>query len=1044
MTRIYPVISALLLLVLFALPFKARGQGAPPAAKQRDQQEMEQAEALYEQQKYKEAAAIYEQIPKQFATSAFIPEAAFRLGYVQFLLGDYDNSVQTLEKIPALKGVEPAQAEAALALVPQVLTAKASKLQPTDPERKKAFEEAIKQFDVFLGKYPKSEEAESASYYKAISLSQIGRFDDAVPVLRANLKSFAGSPTILDSEYLLALTLSSLANLKAQHETQPDPTINANFNEAEGLFNGIITKRTDLALLNDAIFQLAELAFARAGFSKDPALRTKLLNSALAHYRAVAPNETVLEKQRLRIDSFKLQATDAIKKGDLITYKRFLRIADKERAKLATIQERPDETITARLKIGEVYFQLGDYDNVRVVFGNVKPLATGEDQKKQIVYFTAVSYALQQFTSKNTDDAAGAKVADQQLTAKAEEAYKQFKAAYPKDPMGDNLALLVGSRFVETDPQKAIDYFKESFTDYPEGRFKIEALTEQASALIRLNPPRYDEARALYQQTLAQHPPKPVAAAAEFGIATIDRDTGKSAEAVKAFKEIRDKYNGTPQGEQAAYFAGQMLAEKGDYKSAIPELQSFIKAHPESELVPMATYFLAKGQLQTGAKFDALASFKSIPQKYPKSPVAPYTYFDRAKVAQDDKRYDDCMAIMRELIAAYPDSPDVFKAFRFIADIQTKMQNKPLDATATLEEFVKSKPGDPNAPVALLQIADTWKGFTSKMPRHLAQSEEQRKEWEKDITNAIAASERIVNDYADSAQLSAALEKLLECQKAREEAKLVKQEDVEAYFEALAKKFEGKAAAKSKVMFTLASYMFDKDQKKAITQMAAVYDPQQKYAPSELDLYGQALIREKKLDDAQKVYTKLAADYPNPKGDPKGAAMEVQSAQAVSLFGFGKILEEQGKSAEAKAKFDMLKELYPWSPKMLEADYGIAAGEFEAKNYDPAIQLLLQVARANTAPAELRAKSMLLLAKINEAKAMFDPAIDNFLKIDAVFGAGVPVISAEGLWRGAQLLEKEGNGTLPMPAPATPASKKPAATPSTGGKPSPPATPAKH
>jgi hypothetical protein len=41
-------------------------------------------------------------------------------------------------------------------------------------------------------------------------------------------------------------------------------------------------------------------------------------------------------------------------------------------------------------------------------------------------------------------------------------------------------------------------------------------------------------------------------------------------------------------------------------------------------------------------------------------------------------------------------------------------------------------------------------------------------------------------------------------------------------------------------------------------------------------------------------------------------------------------------------------------------------------------------------------------------------------------------VAAEGLWRGANLLEKEASGKIPMPKPATPAPKvavKPGASP---------------
>ncbi len=998
-----------------------RAQAPAPAAKPRDQQQIEQAQELFGQQKYAEAAKIFEAIPKEFVTSVYIPEATFRLGYIQFLLGDYDKAVATLQAVPNLKNVTPELTEAALSLVPEALSAKAAKLKPDDPARKSALEAAIKQFDVFLKQFANSEEAESTTYYKALAQYQVGDFDGAATSLRNNLQKFPNSPTILDSQYLLALTLGTIGNERAQKATAKDPGIDASYDEAEKLLNDIITKQTDIALLNDARFQIAELAFSHAGYLKDAAARKALLTKALEYYRIVAPKELVLQAQAARIEKFKTQRLDAGKSGDIATFKRWQRIIEKEQEKLTAFQDRADQTVLAKLKMGQVFFQLGRYDEARVVLDFVKSFVTEDDQKKQVAYYRTVSLAVQEFDPKKALNPSAAKEADGKLSQKAIEAYNQFKSTYPKDPIADNLALLMGARFVDSDPEKAISYFKESADDYPQGRFKIQALAQQASALVNLK--RYDEALNIFKATITQSSDKEVSAAAEFGIATVQRDTGKIDEAVKTFKEVRDRYPGTQEAERAAYFVGQVLFEKNDPRSAASELQSYVKKYPDGEFTPDATFYLGEAQLQLGQRNDAIATFKGVAAKYPQSQVAPFSFFERAKLANADQKYDECMAIMHEFIKAYPDDKAVYEAYDFMAQIQVA-QNKPLDAIATYQEFAKAKADDPNAAKALFRVASIWKSFADKLPPYVALNDTQKKDWEKDINNSISSSEEMLDRYPESTQVALALANLLDCQKGRQRAKLITEADVEKYFQDLAKKFAGKASTQNKILFTLASYTFEKDQKKAVSQMAGAYNDQLKYAPADLDLYGEALIREHKLDDAWKVYEKLGKDYPPPRGgDPTKASREIQEAQAIMLFGEGKVLQEQKKSDEAKQKFDTLKQLYPWSPKMLEANYGIASSLFEQKKYDDALKLLIGVTRATQAPAELRAKAMMLLARVNEAEGDADAAIANYIKIEAVFGGGAPALSAEGLWRGAQLLEKQGAGQIPMQDAATPAPK---------------------
>jgi tetratricopeptide (TPR) repeat protein len=245
---------------------------------------------------------------------------------------------------------------------------------------------------------------------------------------------------------------------------------------------------------------------------------------------------------------------------------------------------------------------------------------------------------------------------------------------------------------------------------------------------------------------------------------------------------------------------------------------------------------------------------------------------------------------------------------------------------------------------------------------------------------------------------------------------------VEKYFQALADKATN-PGTKSKILFTLASYSFQKDKAKAEKTMAGAYDPAQKYAPQDLDLYAMSLIEQKKYEEAGKVFDKLAKDYPIPDSVQGNPSREIQEAQAMVLFGRGKILQEQKKDEEAGKYFKELETKYAWSPKNLEGSYGIAAAEHEEKKYDDALKRLVTITKASTATAELRAKAMLLLARCLEDSGRPADAIDNYIRVEALY-EGVPTVAAEALWRGASLMEKQGRGEIPMPTPPPRAAAK--------------------
>ncbi len=740
------------------------------------------------------------------------------------------------------------------------------------------------------------------------------------------------------------------------------------------------------------------------------------------------PKDVVLNAQKARIAFFQARRVQTLQARDINGAKRLQRLVEKQQEKLAGFDGRADQTLGAKVKMGQIYLQLGRMDETRVLLDFAKGFIEDPEQKKQVEYSMAVSYAAQEIKDAE---------ASEKLSARAVEVYDAFKSKYPKDPIAENLALLVGTRFVESEPDKAIRYFEESLADYPKGHFTVQALQGQANALVKLG--RFDEAQEIFKKTLANASSKDVSAAAEFGIGTVFQKQNKLDEAITAFKKVRDTYPGTAYAEQAAFWVGQLLFTKGDAKSALTELQSFAKNFAKSDMMPNALFYTAQAQLQANQKNEALATFKDVGKKFPQAEVAPFSYFERVKVAMSDQKMDDAIGVMRDFIAVYPEAPALFQAYDTIAQIQAS-QKDGMKAVGTYEEYVKTKGQTDAAPEALLKIAALWKGYAEGQPgRYIALNEEQRKEWTKGVESSIAASERVVNEYSESPQVALALANLLDVQKLRQQAKLITEADVQSYFQELAKKFESKQVTRSKIIFTLASYTFEKDKTKAIEQMASAYNKELKYAPGDLDLYGQALIEQGRLDEAMAIYEKLAVDYPLPKGaDPTKTGGETGEAQSIALFGTGKVLQEQKKIEEAKKRFDDLEKYYGWSPKMMEANYGIALGLYGEKKYDDAMKRLIGVIKNNSASARLRASGMLLLAKIHEDQGNFDTAIDNYIKIASFYG-GVPEVAAEGLWRGANLLERQGKGDIamkvstPKPKPA-PAKPSPGAAPATAKK----------
>ncbi len=985
----------------------------------RDQVAFTQGQQLYEAGKYPEAIKVFDSIQKDVPTSLFIPAANLQLGLCYYFTGDFDQGVAALRRNIANKNTTPEVMEDSLALIPQLLAGKAQKLPTGNPERKSALETAVKEFDVFTQKFPQSAEVEQANLGKARALYLLEKYEDATKPLRTNLQKFPTSESALESQFMLALILNTQANESARAAANPagDKAVSAAYDEAETLLRDIIAKRTDLAMMNDAQFQIGEMLSARGANAAEDK-RDAIFYKALDAYRNTYPIDVVVQAQNYRIKALQEKLRDAGVKRDAAGLRHFQAMIPRAQEKLTEITSRPDETLAAKIKSAQIYLELHKdkererMDEARVLYRFVENFTKDPEQLKQILYGVTLTYA------------------GQHKVKEAEESYAKWVAAYKNDPMGENLPLLMGSMYLDPDPKinntkKAIEYFDKQGTDFPKSKFTGQAAMQKALALIQLK--EYDTATSQLKAFLDSKPDKEQAVAAEFGLATVFKDTGKADEAIQTFRAVLGKYPGTEQAEQAAFWVGQMLFGKGDGKGAINEFKSFIAKFPNSELVPAAMLSLGQAQRDTAQGEVAMKTWSELAEKHAKSEAAPASYFLRATWLQGAQKYPEMKAVMKDFVAKYPDSDRVFAAYDYVAQVESLQEKKPEDAIKSYEEYVTKYPEAKDAPTALVKISNLWKKSAETMGRFVAIPAAQKEVWRKDYDKSVEAAEKVLDKYPESPEVASALQNLLEAQQQFVQARLKADSNVENYFNELGKKFKEKPSVANKIVFTLAGYYAEKDKAKSLDMMKKAFDPKLMYAWSDLETFSETMIEQKQYDEADKIAAKIETDF----ALPKGADIAKQSRTALepiasALFLRAKILQSRGKNAEAASLFAQLKQQYPWSPKLLEADLGIGIDLFQQKKYDDAVARLGPVARATAGPAEIRARAMMTLGEISEAEGDIDTAINNYIKVSMMF-EGLPEFAAAGLWRGAQLQEKKATGEVKQIPKATPVPEKKAA-----------------
>jgi TolA-binding protein len=774
------------------------------------------------------------------------------------------------------------------------------------------------------------------------------------------------------------------------------------YKRSKALLQGIIDKKTNLALVNDARFQLAEILFSEAAFAPEEE-RPELFAKAMDAYRAVAPNEEMIAMQEQLMAQFPDRRRSLL--ANPAALQRLDREIEREQRRLGELRAKPDMIATSRLKLGEIYFNQGDLNKARVVLRHVTPFLTKDDDLKRAQYFLTLSYILQNQASQ------------------AVENYNVFQEKHKGAPIAQNLPLAMGNLFLgHPDPSvrnidKAIEYFDESLAVYPDG--SLAGLTVVSKAQAQVNLGLMTEAESTFSKFLSGNPTPEEAIVARMGLGDIYIRTQQWDKAIDAYQKVVEEFPGRPQVTDAKYWIAISTQQKGDNAAAIPLLEALIAEFPDAQFVPNVMYVLAGAKIASGDNDAGVATLAELAEKFPESGPAPFTYFQRAQLLAQKAQTEEANNLMRQFIEKYPQSDRVFAAFDWLAQHAYRAGDFET-AIAMYSDFVDKYPQDAQSASALIRVSEYSKQWAESLGRYGALTTDEQAVWQERMARSAAAAEKMIDNYPESALLPQGIQNLIAAQEALVAAELQTQNELEI-------NLKTKAAAandpgiRSKILFGLASWLSRQDSGRALETMQEAFDPAVIYAPADLDTFGMALLDAGDTDQAETIFQKLLADYPTPSGvEPQNAPPLTQHAQANALFGLARVAQERGQTADAGEKFTRLKTLYAWSPKVLEADLGIAQAEVAAGQFDNALARLPGLIRSPNATADVRAKAMLLGGEIMEKRmaAASDPkerdeamgaAIDYYIKIDQ-FYSGVPSIASEGLWRGAQLLERQAAG----------------------------------
>jgi len=199
---------------------------------------------------------------------------------------------------------------------------------------------------------------------------------------------------------------------------------------------------------------------------------------------------------------------------------------------------------------------------------------------------------------------------------------ERFVADNPNDPRIAQAMLLLGrTRLVMGEPEKALESFRRvrAIANLPAQQ--LESRFWEAESLYRLK--QYAAARSAYDDVISKDAASPMAPEAIYGVGVCDLELKRPEAAIKAFRELLKTWPDHAQAGSATFYLAQTLVETKKYSEAVPLLSTFETKYPKSKLVPDAHYLLGVTRLAAGEREAGVKELQAFIAANPNHQMVP-------------------------------------------------------------------------------------------------------------------------------------------------------------------------------------------------------------------------------------------------------------------------------------------------------------------------------------------------------------------------------------------------------------------------------------
>ncbi len=542
-----------------------------------------QGETYLKENRFSDAQRDYQSVINGFPQSAYVPQAYYSLGWSFFQQKKFDKAKVVFSQLSTQFPNHQLTEDAVL---------KSAECDYNTGLLK----EAIKDFQEFTVKYPKSTHVCEVNFNIAESLYYLGNFNTAVKYYQA-----ASDSSCDDSLRLAAYTAAGWNDLKLSR-----------FSDAQNVFKKAenFSKAKNLSA-QEVVLGQANLAYNQGAYDKALVLFTDFIKNYpqsphwTQGYLGRANVYYLLKKyDEARMDYLRLEDQ---KDPEIFEKSRFgLGWCELNLGHLAAainyFQEVFDQSIdtdtrvNALIQMGDVYQESNQWADAAGMYERVKKAYPNNEMMDYVLYRQAIAF----LKLENIDAA----LVD----------FENLRDGFP------------GSKYLEDfDYYRGVISFKkgnwlqsvQAMEAYLKGLTRPSEFTPEANyilALSHLNLKDPEEALKVFQKILRLYPNDiNIAKNADIGIAKCQFELGQEAQAVQRFKLIVYKYPKTDAEFDALLWLAQYYLKNADVDFAIEYYRSIIDEFPDALQIDQIHYELGQAyEIQGQSSDEALEQYKDI------------------------------------------------------------------------------------------------------------------------------------------------------------------------------------------------------------------------------------------------------------------------------------------------------------------------------------------------------------------------------------------------------------------------------------------------